>query len=242
MIESPIYAERHFGDVSALVTSRFGGVSRDQFSSFNLATHVNDDQECVSQNRTKLSTLLHADSLKILSATHGADVQVVAAHSQVNPGDGLVTRATNLGLVALAADCVTIALVDPETKVVAVGHCGWQGLVAGLPEVLAQTFIREGGIASHSHAVLGPAICGNCYEVDADRAAQVAKVCPSAVVAENHIAVSTGVIAQLSGFGFEIEQIPGCTFESEQLFSYRRDEITGRHALAVVIHQGENEL
>ena len=242
MIESPIYAERHFGDVSVFATSRSGGISRGQFSSFNLANHVSDDPACVVQNRTTLAGLLQANSLKVLTATHGADVQVVDSQSQVLPGDGLITRATSLGLVALAADCVAFALIDPVANVIAVGHAGWQGLLVGLPDALAQAFIQEGGSASQSHAVLGPAICSNCYEVEAERVAQVATVCPSAVADATHIDVSAGVFAKLTAFGFAIEQIPGCTMESDQLFSYRRDGLTGRHALAVVIHQGENEL
>jgi YfiH family protein len=235
-----IFAERHYGDVSVVVTSRFGGYSEEPFNQFNLADHVGDDLNAVTKNREYLRPLIKAESLQVLAATHGADVQFVDFQSTVQPGDGLVTKSSNLGLVALAADCATIALVDPVAQVVAVGHFGWQGLVAELPKSLANEFAEQGGIPSRSIAVLGPTICGKCYEVSSDRTALVSATSPNAVIDSSHLDIAAGVNGQLADYGFEIEQISACTAESDSLYSYRRDGITGRHALAVVIHQSDN--
>jgi len=242
LIQSSLFAQKQYGNISVVVTSRFGGFSSGDFSSLNLASHVGDDSSVVAKNHQVLTELLGADSLKVLAATHGADVQVVEKNTKVHPGDGLITRAQNLGLVALAADCVPFALIDTVAQIVAVGHCGWQGLVAELPKSISSEFSEQGGDPTRSIAVLGPAICGKCYEVGADRVELVTKKCPSAVIDEHHLDISAGVITQLRQSGFKIEQISACTAESDTLYSYRRDEITGRHALAVVIHQRENEV
>ena len=242
MIDSPIFAERKFGKISVVVTNRAGGSSSAQFSSFNLADHVGDDPRSVAENRRVLANLLQVDSVKVLDANHGCDVQIVNYDSVVMPGDGMVTKSVNLGLVALAADCVPFALVDPIAQIVAVGHCGWKGLVTGLPKALAQSFIEQGGDSARATAVLGPAICSQCYEVDGNRVHQLAEICPRSVADENHLDIRAGVAEQLGGFGFVIEHIFACTLESPDLYSYRRDGITGRHALAVVINQGKNEL
>lgn len=242
MIQSPIFAKREYGNIAVISTSRFGGVSTGKFKSFNLADHVGDDSQQVASNRQVLAQLLEANSLKVLAANHGADVQFVDESSTITPGDGFVTKSINLGLVALAADCVPFALVDPTAQLVAVGHCGWKGLVAKLPEALAQTFAEHGGQASRSIAVLGPAICAKCYEVETDRVDLVALSCPSAVADKRHLDISAGVIEKLANVGFQIEQIAGCTVQNSELYSYRRDGVTGRHALAVVINQSENEL
>jgi copper oxidase (laccase) domain-containing protein len=60
------------------------------------------------------------------------------------------------------------------------------------------------------------------------------------VIDSSHLDIAAGVNGQLADYGFEIEQISACTAESDSLYSYRRDGITGRHALAVVIHQSDN--
>ena len=240
MSNQSFFAERRYGDVSVVVTNRFGGYSNGPFSQLNLADHVGDNLITVTRNRELLCEFLDADSLKVLAATHGAEVQFVDPNTTVQPGDGLVSKSANLGLVALAADCATIALIDPVAQIIAAGHCGWQGLVAQLPKSLVNEFTRQGGIPSRSIAVLGPTICGKCYEVSGDRVAFVSEVNPSAVIDKTHLDIAAGVKEQLSQYGFEIEQISACTAESDSLFSYRRDGITGRHALAVVIHQSDN--
>jgi len=237
---SPIFAQRKYGEISVVLTSRFGGASENAFASLNLADYLGDQPDAVAANRQKLTQLLVADSLKVLTATHGADVQFVDFQTAVLPGDGLVTKSKNLGLVALAGDCATFALVDPVAQVIAVGHCGWQGLVARLPEAVSREFAVHGGNPGTSIAVIGPTICGNCYAVPAERVELVATTCQSAVVDDTHLDIAAGVSEQLGHFGFEIERVSACTAESDALFSYRRDGITGRHALAVVIHQREN--
>ncbi|MEI7441960.1 MAG: polyphenol oxidase family protein [Actinomycetes bacterium] len=240
MSKSPLFAERNFGEISVVVTSRFGGYSNGAFSSLNLADHVGDDDSAVTKNRELLSQLIDADCLKVLTATHGSDVSFVETQTKVMPGDGFVTKSKNLGLVALAADCAPFALVDPVAQIVAVGHCGWLGLAAELPKSLATAFLSQGAVPSRSVAILGPTICGKCYEVTADRVSLVGAKCPEAIVDSRHLDIAAGVKEQLGKFGFAVEQLASCTAENEDLYSYRRDGITGRHALAVVIHQREN--
>jgi YfiH family protein len=238
--QSLIFAQLHFGEISVVATTRFGGNSSEPFSSLNLAVHVGDDESAVLKNRDLLSQLLQADALKVLAAAHGADLQFIDSKSTVRPGDGFVTKSKNLGLVALAADCAVFALVDPVAEIVAVGHCGWQGLVAQLPRALTREFAAHGGNPNRSIAVIGPTICAHCYEVPPERVELVAQKCQSAVLDETHLDIAGGVRQQLSEFGFQIEQISACTKESNALYSYRRDGLTGRHALAVVIHGREN--
>jgi copper oxidase (laccase) domain-containing protein len=47
------------------------------------------------------------------------------------------------------------------------------------------------------------------------------------------IDVAAGVRAELAGVGVEAEQCPGCTAESEALFSFRRDGRTGRQGVII---------
>jgi YfiH family protein len=80
--------------------------------------------------------------------------------------DGHITASQGLLLGVTVADCVPISLVDPEKKVVAMLHAGWKGTAVGVLgrglRLLADEFgIRPEDLYIH----LGPAICGDCYEV-----------------------------------------------------------------------------
>lgn len=52
------------------------------------------------------------------------------------------------------------------------------------------------------------------------------------VPAPGRIDLRAGVLAQLNGI--ETTHDPRCTFEDPDLYSYRRDGVTGRQALAIV--------
>jgi len=101
---------------------------------------------------------------------HGADVLVQGSSDPgvriVHGVDGHVTHASGLLLTVSLADCVPIFLVDPVNRAVGLLHAGWRGAAAGI--------LREGlsamGEAYGSHMKdmwvhMGPAICGECYEV-----------------------------------------------------------------------------
>jgi len=80
--------------------------------------------------------------------------------------DGHATADPGVLLAVTVADCVPVYLLDPDTRVVALLHAGWRGAAAGiLPrgiELLGQTW---GTDPKNLLVHLGPAICGECYEV-----------------------------------------------------------------------------
>lgn len=80
--------------------------------------------------------------------------------------DGLLTRGEGLLLVVTTADCVPVYLLDPERRGLGLLHAGWRGTAAGVLRsgVHAMT-ARFGTDPSGLLIHLGPAICGECYEV-----------------------------------------------------------------------------
>ena len=52
------------------------------------------------------------------------------------------------------------------------------------------------------------------------------------------IDVAAGVVAQLRGLDVAVHWVPGCTRESADLYSYRRDKVTGRFAGVVRLLPG----
>jgi purine-nucleoside/S-methyl-5'-thioadenosine phosphorylase / adenosine deaminase len=83
-------------------------------------------------------------------------------------------------------------------------------------------------------AVVGPSVCGRCYEVPERMRAEAAAVsAPSATVSWTGtpaIDVAAGVVDQLTARGLRVTWVAGCTRESADLFSYRRDRTTRRFA------------
>ena len=83
-------------------------------------------------------------------------------------------------------------------------------------------------------ARVGPSICGRCYEVPLDLREEVARVVPEARSVTRSgspsLSIAAGVVAQLVAGGADVDWLPGCSAESVDLYSYRRDGVTGRYA------------
>jgi YfiH family protein len=181
-----------------------------------------------------VTQLAGASGIAVMSATHGNNVNVVSSLGLVPSGDGLVTRESNLALLALTADCVGFALTDSISGVIAVGHAGWRGVLANVMQSVIDTFVLSGGKLAQTKAVIGPAICGSCYEVPSDRVSQFSEH-PAAIFDETHLDLRSGVRSVLAKQIDFIYEFPGCTQESENLFSYRKasGQPTGRGGLLV---------
>jgi copper oxidase (laccase) domain-containing protein len=82
--------------------------------------------------------------------------------------------------------------------------------------------------AGRVDAWLGPRACGNCYELPADMAADVAAAVPAARSTTSWgtpaADIGAGVVAQLEAAGVEVHDIgaEACTIEDERFFSHRR--------------------
>jgi YfiH family protein len=76
-----------------------------------------------------------------------------------------------VALFATYADCYPIVLWDPEKKVAGLVHAGWRGTRAGVARA-AVSFMQEEYGCRHIRAGIGPGICGRCYEVGEEVAAQ----------------------------------------------------------------------
>ena len=235
MSVAQIFDQVSFGSVKVIALSRNGGLSNAPFSSLNLADYVGDESAAVRANLALVTELAGASGIAVMSATHGNKVNVVSSLGLAPSGDGLVTREGNLALLALSADCVGFALTDSVSGVIAVGHAGWRGVLANVMQSVVDTFVLSGGKLAQTKAVIGPAICGSSYEVPSDRVSQFSEH-PAAIFDETHLDLRAGVRSVLAKQIDSIYEFPGCTQESENLFSYRKasGQPTGRGGLLVI--------
>jgi YfiH family protein len=158
------------------VTDRSSGVSTGAYAGLNLGGHVGDDPEAVSRNRDALAERL-GRPVAYMDQCHGAGVAVIDSVPEVAPTcDALVTASPDLALAVLVADCVPVLLAGEG--VVAAVHAGRPGLVAGV--VPAAVAAMRGLGADTIDAVVGPSVCGRCYEVPEAMRSDVAAVVPVA--------------------------------------------------------------
>lgn len=223
--------------IRRVVTTRAGGASTGEYDSFNLGDHVGDDAAAVAANRKRLAAELGLTKISWMEQVHGRTVTVVDG---TEPGpaeatDALVTATPGVAVAVLVADCVPVLLGDPQAGVVAAVHAGRVGARVGvLPAALAA--MRDAGAElSRVEVLLGPAICGEDYEVPADMARDVEAHLPGSATKTRKgtpgLDLRAGLWRQLADAGVgKIGVDPRCTFEDRTLFSFRRDGTTGRIA------------
>jgi len=212
----------------ATFTDRSGGVSKGAFTSFNLGDHVTDDAADVQSNRELLVSRF--GPVQFMNQVHGSRIVIIESVTEEVPtADALVTGIAGITLAVMVADCIPLLLTSAE--VVAAVHVGRRGLLNGVA-VKTVELMREMGARKIS-AVLGPAICGRCYEVSQEVYDEVVALYP---LASARTATGTPALDlpkalkdSLAADGIsDISDLQICTVESDDHFSYRRDGLTGR--------------
>lgn len=227
--------------VRVLFTGRPGGVSSGPFATLNLSTRVGDDPAAVQANRDRvLASLGQGPSwLAWLHQVHGTSVASIgpadAGHRASPEADAAMTDSAEVAVCAMAADCAPVLLADPVVRLVGAAHAGRPGMAAGVVSALVAAMTRSGADPARMHAIVGPAICGQCYEVPAGLRADVAAAAPESACVTREgkpgIDLRAGLHAQLAAAGVgQVTDDLRCTAESDDLFSYRRDGTTGRFA------------
>jgi len=228
--------------IRRVVTTREGGRSRRPFDSFNLSTLVGDDPDAVAANRRRLAEELGLGDGGVvwMEQVHGRTVTVVDGprDEPAEATDALVTARQGLAVAALAADCVPVLLGDPVAGVVAAVHAGRVGARIGVVPAAVAAMVEAGASVADIEVLLGPAICGRCYEVPPQMQADVEAHLPGSAcrtrAGTTGLDLRAGLWEQLAALGVaKIGVDPRCTAEDLSLFSHRREGTTGRLAAIV---------
>lgn len=111
-------------------------------------------------------------SLVMPVQTHSCRVAVVTDPAACFPDtDALVTALPGVAVGVRTADCVPIVLHDPVKKIAGVAHAGWKGTVGRIAQATFETMCSLGSSPVNVKAVIGPSVCGLCYETSAEMAA-----------------------------------------------------------------------
>src|SRR4051812_48491947 len=228
------WLETELPGARAAFSTRVGGVSEEPYDALNVAIMTGDEREAVKENRRRLADVLGRDPDGVVMGrqVHGTNLrehrvaQTTRIYADVEPSpeevDAHSTSNAELTPLVMVADCLPVAMAGPRG--VAMAHCGWRGLAAGIVEE-ASTSVEA------TAAAVGPGIGSCCYEVGEEVLAEFDDLDG---VAEGRMLDLTAVARSLLAKAgiTEVESADLCTKCNPELFySHRRDgERTGRQA------------
>ncbi len=249
--------------VGAAMSTRHGGVSRGPWASLNLGGACGDEPADVAVNRQRFAVALGARPVW-LRQVHGQRVlrlDATSPGSDLPEADAAWTDAPGMACTVLVADCLPVLLAARDGRAVAAAHAGWRGLAAGVLEATVTALQQGAGVPPGDQlAWLGPAIGPQAFEVGAD-VLQAFGVVPGPAPdpasplsgyfvyrprpdgAPRWLADLAGLArARLQAAGLPLAQISAakaCTWtQASELFSFRRDGVTGRLAAAIWLRSG----
>jgi YfiH family protein len=227
------WLEAELPDARAAFSTRVGGVSKPPFDTLNLGRLTGDPE--VRENRHRLAAAVDVDPRGVLIGrqVHEALVErheeptKPSAFAEPAPGlpeaDGQATDRPGLTPLVFVADCLPVALAGPRG--VAVIHCGWRGMAAGIVE----RGVDEVGATA---AAAGPSIGPCCYEVG-DEVLEAFRSLGAGIASGRMLDLREVARRLLATAGVEEVEISDlCTSCNPELFfSHRRDQgRTGRQA------------
>lgn len=228
--------------VGIAFTDRRGGVSTGPQCSLNLGRSDVDEVDHLRTNMARVRAAAGVSAVAAVHQVHGVDVHRpdvdgrdwsgdawigsgIPGSPRLPVADAMVSTARGLALLIRVADCVPVLLADPEAGVIGAAHAGRVGLFGGVLTAVVAEMRRAG--AGDLQAWLGPHICGDCYEVPAEMAAQAVTLLPATVATTRWgtpaIDLGAGAESQLGLLGVRVHRCDPCTLTSDDLFSHRGD-------------------
>ena len=129
-------------NVSFLSTPKkiLNGYSEGEYSNFNLASYVKDNDNNVKLNRLLLRKVYKLPSEpKWLNQKHSNTCLLADTIDGIPNADASYTYKKNVVCAILTADCLPIFLSNKQGSFVGIIHAGWQGILAGVIENFVNT-------------------------------------------------------------------------------------------------------
>ncbi len=165
---------------------------------------------------------LPAGGIATARQVHGAELVVHPTETgEAAAADGHVLAEPGDAALVFVADCLPVAVAGPGG--VAILHCGWRGLAAGI-------VARGAAAVGATEAAIGPGIGPCCYEVG-DEVLGAFEPLGDGISSDRMLDLTEVARRLLAGAGVgRVEAAGLCTrCEADRFFSYRREgERSGR--------------
>lgn len=135
--------------------------------------------------------------------------------------------------IVVTADCVPILWAASAAPIWGVVHASRKNLEDGILGALEREFADLDLAGAQVEAILGPAICGKCYEVGPDLADKWTAIDPQAITVSRTsrpaLDLPGHVARTLEERGVRVFRFGDCTLHNPHWFSYRRDQTAQRN-------------
>ena len=165
-------------EVVAFSSTRQGGCSKGNYTSFNINRYCRDDEEAIRQNREALCQLLDVSDNRLVMPhqVHLTEIAVVdedflqrsddERQTTLEGVDALMTNVEGVCIGVSTADCIPVLLFDKRQRAVCAIHAGWRGTVQRIVEKAVSKMTAVYGTRSADLvAQIGPGIHLDSFEV-----------------------------------------------------------------------------
>ncbi len=176
--------------------------------------------------------------------THSANIQIAQENISAYPDtDAIILTNKKQAVFLNFADCTPIILYDEKQNIGAVVHAGWKGTAQSIVSITAKKLINDfNSNVENIAALIGPAICFDCYNVGEEVFTQLKKTVKDFEdlykVIDGKIYVDLKNInkKQLVELGItKVDICPYCTCcNNEYFYSYRKENRTNLRHSAVL--------
>ena len=226
------------------VFMRRGGVSAPPYDSLNVASNIGDSPGAVRENLTRVkeaagiewlvaSRQVHGDALNFIDEKAAQTLEAHPPTLEAPPADALATDLPGLGLLIRIADCQSILLVDPQSRIIANIHSGWRGSVLDIAGKTVRSLERFGLKPERTLAAVSPSL-GPCCAEFVNHQRELPEKFRQFRVGPVHFdfwAITRSQLTEAGLCGENIEFAQKCTVcEKTDFFSYRGEKDTGRMA------------
>lgn len=158
----------------------------------------------------------------------------------VGRADAIITHLPYRICLVVVADCNPLLLYDTKHHAMAVIHAGRRGIFDRiLPQTLAKMTTLYGTKAEECLLYVGASIRSCCYEVGQEVRDELLRLgFESSAMKGNNLDLVYCIRTQCENLGIKQEHIeisPHCSCCNDNLYSYRRDGITGRFGLLAML-------
>lgn len=221
-------------------STRFGGVSENEYSSMNLRFNCSDSRENVLKNFEILSSEISVnyEHLVLTKQVHEDIIESVDKSFRGNgiifenrfeSADGLICSVPGVPITVFGADCLPVMFLDPKNRIIATAHSGWKGTLSKISQKTAVKMINDYGSKPEDILVaIGPSIRACHYEVSEELGARFFEAfggeCVKMVDKKPHLDMQYAVKLQLGEMGItNVIDSEICTFcQSDMYFSHRK--------------------
>ena len=221
--------------------------------------NLEEYKQTADKNREKLSEYFHIkrQNLFIPQQTHSDNiVSNPVSSDELLETDSVISNKNGTAILLNFADCTPVIIYDERQNVGAIVHAGWRGTAASIVKKTIYKMQKDfSSIPKELVAIIGPAICQECYCVNDDVYNKIRKtvdIDDSIFVKKSqhyqnekyYVDLKLVNKLQLGECGVQrIDTTDFCTScNNDTFFSYRKENgITARHSAVIKISgEGKN--